>query len=92
VVLFNDRGYGVLRNMQDHYVGRRSGVDLHTPDFAVLAAAADLPHQRVCSVEDFEMALAKAVEREGPSIVEVDVDAIGPMPRPFIPPVPVPSP
>ena len=91
VVLFNDGGYGVLRNMQDRHVGRRSGVDLHTPDFARLCAAVDLPHERVGDPEAFEKVLQRSVDLRGPAVVEVDVDAVGPMPRPFIPPVPIPS-
>ena len=36
--VFNDRGYGILRYIQDMALqGRRTGVDLHTPDFAMLA-------------------------------------------------------
>ena len=39
-VLMNDRGYGVIRNIQDaQYGGRRHYADLHTPDFGLLAAA-----------------------------------------------------
>jgi acetolactate synthase-1/2/3 large subunit len=91
VVLFNDGGYGVLRSMQDRHVGRRSGVDLHTPDFARLCAAVDLPHERVVDPEAFEKAFRRSVDLGAPAVVEVDVDAIGPMPRPFIPPVPIPS-
>ena len=37
VVLFNDGGYGILRNLQDaHFDGRRFGVDLTTPDYVEL--------------------------------------------------------
>lgn len=90
IVLFNDRGYGVLRNMQDEYVGRRSGVDLHTPDFAALCSAVGLAHRAATTVPGFEAALRQALDRRGPSLIEVDVDALGPMPRPFIPPVPIP--
>ena len=39
LIVFNDGGYGVLRNMQDRYGDRRSGVDLVTPDFEQLARA-----------------------------------------------------
>jgi acetolactate synthase-1/2/3 large subunit len=85
--VFNDGGYGVLRNMQDAHGGRRSGVDLHTPDFGVLAASLGLPHTLVRSPEPFGSALAKALAQRGPSLVEVDVTALGPVPSPFVPPV-----
>jgi len=48
VVLFNDGGYGILRNLQDtHFDGRRLGVDLVTPDFTRLTGSAGLvPNRR----------------------------------------------
>lgn len=91
VLLFNDGGYGVLRNTQDAHVGRRSGVDLATPDFGLLAAAYGLPHWRVKSTDDIEGALAAALSVRGAAVVEVDVDALGPIPRPFTPPVKIPG-
>lgn len=92
VILFNDLGYGVLRNMQDRYVGRRSGVDLTTPDFSVLADAFELRHHLVTDVYRFGAALDDVLSSGGPAIVEVDLTAIGEMPRPFIPPVAQPEP
>lgn len=92
VVLFNDGGYGVLRNMQDRYVGRRAGVDLTTPDFARLCASMCLPHSLITAASQMEAAMTEAIARRGPAVIEVDVEAIGEMPRPFIPPVPVPEP
>lgn len=91
VLLFNDGGYGVLRNTQDAHVGRRSGVDLATPDFGLLAAAYGLPHWRVKSTDDVEGALAAALSVRGAAVVEIDVDALGPIPRPFTPPVKIPG-
>lgn len=91
VVLFNDGGYGVLRNMQDHRAGRRSGVDLHTPDFARVAAGMDVPYQLVQEPGRFDDALRKALADRGPYLVEVDVTALEPVPEPFVPPVHIPS-
>jgi acetolactate synthase I/II/III large subunit len=91
VVLFNDGGYGVLRNMQDTHVGRRSGVDLVTPDFSRLCESMGIAHVPVDDAARAEAALRTAVDLRGPAVVEVDVDAIGAMPRPFIPPVPLPE-
>ncbi|MEV8634107.1 thiamine pyrophosphate-binding protein [Streptosporangium sp. NPDC051023] len=90
LVVFNDGGYGVLRNMQDAHLGRRSGVDLHTPDFGTLAASMGLPHGLVTDPADFEAVFASAVARREPYLLEVDVTAIGPAPSPFIPPVEIP--
>jgi acetolactate synthase I/II/III large subunit len=91
VVLFNDGGYGVLRNMQDAHGGRRAGVDLLTPDFARAAAAVGLPHQLVRKPDAFDEALRKALAEDGPSVLEVDVTALGPPPAPFVPPVHIPG-
>lgn len=91
LVIFNDGGYGVLRNLQAASSDRLSGVDLFTPDFARLAAAYDLPHALVRTARDFDTALAESLELSGPSIIEVDVTTMTPSPRPFVPPVHVPS-
>ncbi|WP_017612361.1 thiamine pyrophosphate-dependent enzyme [Nocardiopsis salina] len=91
VLLFNDGGYGVLRNTQDAHVERRSGVDLANPDFAQLAGAYGIPHFPVKSTDDVEEALASALSTRGPAVVEVDVDALGSIPRPFTPPVSIPG-
>jgi acetolactate synthase-1/2/3 large subunit len=83
-ILMNDRGYGVIRNIQDaQFGGRRSYADLHTPDFALLAAALALPYQRVSRIEDFEPALDRALSAAGPQLVEVDMAAIGPFAESF---------
>ncbi|MEL7207416.1 MAG: thiamine pyrophosphate-binding protein [Actinomycetota bacterium] len=91
VVVFDDGGYGVLRNTQDRHVGRRSGVDLFTPDVAAAAAAHDLPCTRVDDAADFGAALAARLSAGGPGVLHVDCDKIGPMPKPFTPPVDVPG-
>ena len=91
VVVFNDGGYGVLRNMQKANGFRRSGVDLHTPRFDLLAASLDIPHRLIQRVETFAEALTEAVGRTGPSIIEVDVASVEPTPGPLVPPVHVPS-
>jgi acetolactate synthase I/II/III large subunit len=83
-ILMNDRGYGVIRNIQDaQFSGRRHFADLHTPDFGLLCAALGLPHQRVAHIEHFEAALDRALAKEGPQLVEVDMTAIGPFAESF---------
>ncbi len=83
-VLMNDRGYGVIRNIQDaQFGGRRHYADLHTPDFGLLAKALGLAHARVSRIEDFETALDRALDAPGPQLVEVDMVAIGPFAESF---------
>jgi acetolactate synthase-1/2/3 large subunit len=83
-VLMNDRGYGVIRNIQDaQFGGRRHYADLHTPDFGLLAKALGLAHARVSRIEDFATALDRALDAPGPQLVEVDMVAIGPFAESF---------
>ncbi|MGW0854622.1 thiamine pyrophosphate-binding protein [Streptomyces sp. NPDC002690] len=91
LIVFNDGGYGVLRNMQDRYGDRRSGVDLVTPDFELLARACGLPYARIAAEEHAAPVLDHAVASGGPTLVEVDLAALGPMKNPFTPPVRIPG-
>lgn len=91
LIVFNDGGYGVLRNMQATYTERRSGVDLFTPDFARLAAACSLPYARIGDASEAAKVIDAAVASDGPTLVEVDLDALGPMKNPFTPPVKIPT-
>ncbi|MBN9759501.1 Acetolactate synthase large subunit [Pseudonocardia sp. Ae406_Ps2] len=91
LLVFNDGGYGVLRSMQDATGSPRAGVDLYTPDFATVARSVGLEHRLVTDVAAFDEALAKALATHEPSVVEVDLTAIGPMTVPFVPPVHVPG-
>jgi acetolactate synthase-1/2/3 large subunit len=88
-VVMNDKGYGVIRNIQDaHYGGRRHYADLHMPDFDGLSRTMGLPYHRVAKAEDMAAALEAAIAVDGPALVEVDMTAIGPFARPFAgPPV-----
>lgn len=88
-IVFNDGGYGVLRNLQDAHFNHRSGVDLLGPDIGKLADAFGLAHHRLAAAGDSHRVLQRAVADGGPVIVEVDCAAFGEMPVPFVPPVPV---
>ena len=84
LVVMNDRGYGVIRNIQDaEYGGRRRFVDLATPDFAALAAACGLDYRRIAASAGFESGVDEAFARPGPVLIEIDMTAIGPMKVPF---------
>lgn len=91
LVVFDDGGYGVLRNMQDAHLNRRSGVDLFTPRMADLASAHDMAYHSVTSADGFGPAFEAAVESSRPCMVHVDCEALGPMPKPFTPPVAIPT-
>ena len=84
LVVMNDRGYGVIRNIQDaEYGGRRRFVDLATPDFAALAAACGLDYRRIASPAGFAHGIEEGLARPGPSLIEIDMAAIGPPRVPF---------
>jgi acetolactate synthase-1/2/3 large subunit len=84
VILFDDHGYGVLRNIQNaHFEGRRIGVDLTSPDFVGIARAFGFQSERVHSAGEFRAAFAKAVQERQPWLVVVDSDSIGPMKKIF---------
>jgi acetolactate synthase-1/2/3 large subunit len=89
IVLMNDRGYGVIRNIWDaFYGGRRAYSDLHTPDFAALARSLCLSHKIVKAQGEFPSVLRDAFAQRGPVMVEVDMVAVGPYAATFAgPPV-----
>ena len=91
LLVFNDAGYGVLRNMQDAHGSPRSGVDLTTPDFGLLAQSLGLPFRRIGDASQVRTVLADAVAEGGSVVVEIDLAAYGEMPVPFTPPVHVPG-
>jgi acetolactate synthase-1/2/3 large subunit len=83
-VLMNDRGYGVIRNIQDaQYGGRQHYASILTPDFSLICQAMGLPHARVSKVEVFAAALDEALAAPGPRMVEVDMVEIGPFAESF---------
>jgi acetolactate synthase-1/2/3 large subunit len=83
-VMMNDRGYGVIRNIQDaQYNGRRVYADILTPDFSLICKAVGLPHERIAKIGDFEAALDRALAEAGPRMIEIDMVAIGPFSQSF---------
>ncbi len=85
ICVFNDRGYGVLRQMEDAVMGSRFGVDIHTPDFTKIADGMGIPSSHVGSVSEFEHAFGAAVDRDGPTLLEIDLLALSPLKFPIPP-------
>src|SRR5262249_23127552 len=84
LILFDDEGYGVLRNIQNaHFEGRRIGVDFSSPDFVAIARAFGFEAERVGSAEVFREAFSNAVKSRKPGMVIVDSNAIGQMKKIF---------
>ena len=83
-LMMNDRGYGVIRNIQDaQYSGRRVYADILTPDFSLVCKAVGLPHEHVTKIGDFDAALDRALATSGPRMIEIDMVAIGPFSQSF---------
>ena len=87
ICLFNDRGYGVLRRIEDaRFGGRRFGVDLTTPDFPALARSIGVDACAVAGVDEFRTAFRDAAAAGGPVLLDIDLNALHPIgeypPRP----------
>lgn len=86
-VVMNDKGYGVIKHIQDTlYGGRHFYGDLLGPDLEKLSAVAGINYRRVDAAGGLEVAVSSALAVSGPSIVEVDMKKIGDFPRYFRPP------
>ena len=72
--VFNDQGYGVERRHQDHLYGRRSGVDIKSPDFVGLAKSFGANAIRVDDLSKVGEAASKALNNIGPTLIEVPCD------------------
>jgi acetolactate synthase-1/2/3 large subunit len=84
LLVMNDRGYGVIKNIQDAVYGaRRCYVDLHTPDFALLCRSLAVPHLRLAEPGSTAEVLRQALAMKGPVMVEVDMNAWGPFAAKF---------
>ncbi|PYE13411.1 acetolactate synthase-1/2/3 large subunit [Paraburkholderia silvatlantica] len=78
IVLMNDKCYGVIRNIQDaRYGGRRYYVDLHQPDFSQFCASLGLAHFRLSSLDQADNIIREGLAKQGPVLVEVDMNAVG---------------
>jgi len=83
-VLMNDRGYGVIRNIQDaQYEGRHEYSNILTPDFSMICGSVGMAHAKVSRVEEFAAVLDTAMAAAGPYLIEVDMVAIGPFAESF---------
>jgi acetolactate synthase-1/2/3 large subunit len=78
LIVMNDCGYGVIRNIQDAaYGGRRMYTDLRMPSFAKIAESFGLPYRLIDDAKNFGAVISEAVAHVGPVVVEVDMTAIG---------------
>jgi acetolactate synthase I/II/III large subunit len=84
ILLMNDGGYGVIKNIQDaEYGSRHCYVDLHTPDFAQLCASMGVRHIKSRDPAQIQAQLNSALSEHGPTVLEVDMKAWGPFKEKF---------
>ncbi len=71
-LVHNDSTYGAIKNIQDrNYERRYLDVELNNPDFLDLAHAYGVPARRAASPRELDRALHEALDRDGPSLIEV---------------------
>jgi acetolactate synthase I/II/III large subunit len=81
VIVMNDRGYGVIKRIQDATAqGRRFYADLESPDLEKLAGLSEIPYFRCSHADTFGDTVAKALAIKGLTMVEVDMTRVGDFP------------
>ena len=72
VLVWNNRGYGEIKTyMQDRGIPPE-GVDLHTPDFCMIARAYGWTAERLEERDSLTGLLQEAEGRAGPTLIEID--------------------
>ena len=82
-LVFNDSGYNVLRIIQENVLGHKHGTELSKINFVTVAQGMGVEAERVEGIEQFEPALAQALARSGPSVIEIDMDFLSPIELPL---------
>ncbi len=74
VLVWNDKGYGLIKWKQINQFGRPAHVDFGNPDFVTLAEAFGAKGYRIGSVADLLPTLKQALENDGISVIDCPVD------------------
>jgi acetolactate synthase-1/2/3 large subunit len=74
VVVWRDDGYGLIDWKQRNEFGRPFAVDFGNPDFVDYARSFGIAGFRPASADDLYPTLMKALEVDGPALVEVPID------------------
>lgn len=70
-LVLNDRRYGAIKWLQEAIFGRWGEADLTNPDFPALARAFGAAGERADDLDALAPALAKALARPGPTLLEL---------------------
>lgn len=80
LLVMNDGGYGVMRGIQKEYFdGRQYYNELHTPSFVALGESMGCKSYKADSLEEFDTKINEAMKQDGMCLVEVNMNAIGPL-------------
>ncbi|HXG26121.1 MAG TPA: acetolactate synthase large subunit [Candidatus Binatia bacterium] len=74
VVIWRDDGYGLIDWKQRNEFGRPFAVGFDNPDFVTYAESFGIPGFRPASAEDLFPTLMRALEVDGPAVVDVPID------------------
>ena len=74
VVVWRDNGYGLIDWKQRNEFGRPFAVEFGNPDFVAYAQSFGIAGFRPASADDLYPTLRRALEIEGPALVEVPID------------------
>jgi acetolactate synthase I/II/III large subunit len=84
VIVMNDKGYGVIKKLQDQLQGgRKMYADMLGPDLQQLAAMTGMPFWKVAQADALGATVSEALRKPGPCLVEVDMTSIGEYPNYF---------
>ena len=72
VLLWNNNGYEEIKKYMVNRAIEPVGVDIYTPDFITVAKGLGCAAQTVNGVDELRAALRAAVDRQGPSLIEID--------------------
>ena len=87
ILVMNDAQYGVIKDIQDALYGERHFyANPVGPPLDKLAELTGMPYFKVSEADKFGETVGKALAVSGPTMVEVDMNAIGEFPRYFVPP------
>ncbi|HEV8545482.1 MAG TPA: acetolactate synthase large subunit [Candidatus Limnocylindrales bacterium] len=74
VVVWRDDGYGLIDWKQRNEFGRPFGVEFGNPDFVAYAESFGIAGFRPASAAELRATLGRALEVDGPSLVEIPID------------------
>ncbi|MGE8413364.1 MAG: 5-guanidino-2-oxopentanoate decarboxylase [Pseudomonas sp.] len=72
VLLWNNQGYEEIKKYMVNRAIEPVGVDIYPPDFVTVAQGLGCAAERIDSVAQLRAALRLAVDRQGPSLIEID--------------------